>query len=551
MATTLTFQNGETEVEESTGQRIPRREQQIMTLASRGLTDKEIAAKLGISAGTVNTYWRRIRLRLGAASRTEVVATVMQETARHQLKVVTDENERLQYEIACRMEAQAQVAKQEERWRSLLLSCPDVVLEVDALGGIDFGNMPVAETWALESLPFEELASSAEGRLALRNGLRRAVEGREVMRVEFETRADHETRWLEAHIGPVEGPGQGRATVVLVDRTERKRHEDELRNALNREALLTRLSGSLVASSGCRLDAALHELLDEVGLYLGATSIALAIVPRIRSEGDAEYRWTCCDECPSVDLAETLRSWQAHGPAFSFADGVVRLPLVDSGRLLGALACAMPNACHQGDCPDVEFLRLVGELLSVAVARDDERWRAERATVRLRTLLGIVESLVAATDPSEVLRHVDLQLAEVFGHDSLGLYVQDDDRGTLRPLFIVAPPALEMPLEQFSVPVGQGLIGECVRTWTPLRVNHAHRDARSVYPEGMPNVEHVMCVPVRLPAHQVGSIIISRWKDEPYEESDLDLLNVLAHFLGYAFEARPALVGSGAVHLRG
>src|SRR5580658_1275876 len=52
----------------------PKREEQVLVLAARGLTDKEIAIRLGISPDTVGTYWRRILAKYQAASRTEVVA---------------------------------------------------------------------------------------------------------------------------------------------------------------------------------------------------------------------------------------------------------------------------------------------------------------------------------------------------------------------------------------------------------------------------------------------------------------------------------------------
>ncbi|AIE84669.1 response regulator transcription factor [Fimbriimonas ginsengisoli] len=60
----------------------PKREEQVLVLAAGGLTDKEIAVRLGISPDTVGTYWRRILAKYQAASRTEVVAKYTQERAR-------------------------------------------------------------------------------------------------------------------------------------------------------------------------------------------------------------------------------------------------------------------------------------------------------------------------------------------------------------------------------------------------------------------------------------------------------------------------------------
>ncbi len=49
---------------------------EILELAAQGLTDKQIAAKLEISAETVHTHWKRLRLRFNASSRTEILAQV-------------------------------------------------------------------------------------------------------------------------------------------------------------------------------------------------------------------------------------------------------------------------------------------------------------------------------------------------------------------------------------------------------------------------------------------------------------------------------------------
>ena len=50
------------------------RQHQILMLAGEGLTDRQIALHIGLSEGTVRTYWERIRGRLEARSRSEALA---------------------------------------------------------------------------------------------------------------------------------------------------------------------------------------------------------------------------------------------------------------------------------------------------------------------------------------------------------------------------------------------------------------------------------------------------------------------------------------------
>ena len=57
------------------------RELAVLTFASQGYTDDMIAHELGIQCGTVNSYWVRIRGKLGNYSRSELVARFVQKNA--------------------------------------------------------------------------------------------------------------------------------------------------------------------------------------------------------------------------------------------------------------------------------------------------------------------------------------------------------------------------------------------------------------------------------------------------------------------------------------
>jgi DNA-binding CsgD family transcriptional regulator len=62
------------------------REEEIVALCIQGLTNEAIALKLGLSVGTVNTYWLRIKLKVGGSSRTDTVVKVIKERAERALR---------------------------------------------------------------------------------------------------------------------------------------------------------------------------------------------------------------------------------------------------------------------------------------------------------------------------------------------------------------------------------------------------------------------------------------------------------------------------------
>src|SRR5687767_5913517 len=62
------------------------REEQIVELCTEGLTNEAIAHKLGISVGTVNTYWLRIKFKVGGLGKTDTVVKVIKERAERALR---------------------------------------------------------------------------------------------------------------------------------------------------------------------------------------------------------------------------------------------------------------------------------------------------------------------------------------------------------------------------------------------------------------------------------------------------------------------------------
>jgi DNA-binding CsgD family transcriptional regulator len=62
------------------------REEEIVELCVEGLTNEAIAHRLGLSVGTVNTYWLRIKLKVGGLGKTDTVVRVIKERAERALR---------------------------------------------------------------------------------------------------------------------------------------------------------------------------------------------------------------------------------------------------------------------------------------------------------------------------------------------------------------------------------------------------------------------------------------------------------------------------------
>src|SRR5436309_15501282 len=79
---------------------LSEREIEILERAIEGLTDQQIGATINISASTVNSYWVRIRGKLGHLSRTELVSRILQQRALEQNDLLRARIQELEGELA-------------------------------------------------------------------------------------------------------------------------------------------------------------------------------------------------------------------------------------------------------------------------------------------------------------------------------------------------------------------------------------------------------------------------------------------------------------------
>lgn len=76
------------------------REEEVIALSIEGLTNDAIAERLGLSVGTVNTYWVRIKLKVGGMGRTDTVVKVIQDRAERALRDANTERKGLSQIVA-------------------------------------------------------------------------------------------------------------------------------------------------------------------------------------------------------------------------------------------------------------------------------------------------------------------------------------------------------------------------------------------------------------------------------------------------------------------
>lgn len=119
---------------------LSERERQLLDLASEGCTDNAISHRLGISLATVNTYWGRIRIKLGPLNRTELVAVYIQEQATKTLDEMRNRNNQLVSELAEHAQTVSLLRSSLDLFRGLIETAPDGIVLVSEQGLVELAN---------------------------------------------------------------------------------------------------------------------------------------------------------------------------------------------------------------------------------------------------------------------------------------------------------------------------------------------------------------------------------------------------------------------------
>jgi len=126
-------------VQEFDRSKLSARENEILDLAIEGLTDFQISLRLHISPSTVNSYWVRIRGKVGHLSRTELVAVALKQEAGVQIAKYAAQGIELE-RLTQRDQLATRDATHGEFYRTALDAVPEALFVADARGSFRYVN---------------------------------------------------------------------------------------------------------------------------------------------------------------------------------------------------------------------------------------------------------------------------------------------------------------------------------------------------------------------------------------------------------------------------
>jgi len=273
-----------------------------MDLAAQGLTDKEIAAQLGISRETVGTYWKRMRQRLGVNNRTEVVAKALKHDSTTAIERITEANRRLQESISERIRYEEQLTESLTRLQEMLDNLDEGVLFVDENRRVLFCNQRFVRMFAIPREPNEFVGFDLEksyqyARLlyadpeATMNRIEELVNARETVRSEGIVLRDG--RLIERDFIPIRYRTGGHGYVWLYrDTTERQSMIAELEDRIAFERVVTRVISGFINCNRETIDEHINTALDRVGRLAGVDRTYIFVTARDGFLMSNTHEWT-------------------------------------------------------------------------------------------------------------------------------------------------------------------------------------------------------------------------------------------------------------------
>jgi diguanylate cyclase (GGDEF)-like protein/excisionase family DNA binding protein len=275
-----------------------------------------------------------------------------------------------------------------------------------------------------------------------------------------------------------------------------------------------------------KVDHYAHETPDLVRLRLGeglGGHIAASGVPEVINNAALDPRGA---RIPGTDDTE---------------ESMIVVPLIYEDAVLGALEL-FRLGLDAFDATDLRLAQIVGAQAAVALSNarqleEMERRRdaLERRVASQRQLLAITERLLAQRERGAVFEAIADTLAEVVPHDTLTIYLVDDDAGCLVP--ILARDEYAEQILASRPAIGSGITGDVIAHGEAEIINDATNDPRVVHVPGTPTDqdESMIVAPIRNADGVVGALNLYR-VGRDFDGDDLELVRLFTNHVAIALD---------------
>jgi len=182
------------------------------------------------------------------------------------------------------------------------------------------------------------------------------------------------------------------------------------------------------------------------------------------------------------------------------------LPLTLQDRPVGVVQVFNLPAEAIDDPEELAVLKLLGNRMVSEIEKARLLNDAQRREKRLSALVDIISQLTTTLERDQLLTLIMNHARELLEVEATSVWELDEQRGLL--VLHVATGHRGEKLKEVTVPIGQGLIGECVKTGQRVLVDDVSKDPRhnkQVDEHSGFVTRSILSVPLRAPAIQLGA----------------------------------------------
>ena len=221
----------------------------------------------------------------------------------------------------------------------------------------------------------------------------------------------------------------------------------------------------------------------------------------------------------------------AYSPFGEHVRAWIGAPLIAKGEAIGLLCVdnREPGAYTEEDA------RLVTAFANhAAIAIENARLYegASRRAVQLRTINEIGRDLTTVLDPQELFQRAASLIRETYDHYAVNIYLQEEDE--LRLAATASDPSTPSVKPPYVLGGETGIIRWAFDHGEALLVPDVNVDPRYLYWEGLPDTLAELAVPIRLKGRVLGVLDVESNRSNAYDQSDVELLTILADQLAVA-----------------
>jgi phosphoserine phosphatase RsbU/P len=150
----------------------------------------------------------------------------------------------------------------------------------------------------------------------------------------------------------------------------------------------------------------------------------------------------------------------------------------------------------------------------------------------LSKMAEIGETINASLDLDEVLSHAAAQIKSLIDYEVFAVLLLDENSRELSFRFAIGH--RHEVVENWRIPLGQGIIGAAAATGRPVRVSDVHQDPR--YLNALDSVQSELAVPLVLQGRVVGVLDIESSQRDYFTRDQQSILTMLATRIASAVE---------------